>query len=157
MRQPPPSPRAPAPKILTKNSAKRRSSIRNDVESEPKQDEKKPDEKMQEEKKEDIQKPEEPKRSPPKKTDIRNSGGSSRSVGGRRGSKAPVPAVLGDAEINKPVFEICKGRTREWFDQHLDCVPQGIQASQTPDCTALTQPPSAHRRPNPNPISSPTP
>lgn len=110
-------PRAPAPKILTKNSMKRISSNRNDVESEPKQDENK----IQGEKKEDIQKPDELKRSSPMKTNSRNLGGISRSVGGRRGSKASVPAVLEDAEINKPVFEICKGRTREWLDQHLDC------------------------------------
>jgi hypothetical protein len=126
MRQPPPSPRAKAPKILTKNSMNRRSS-RNVVESEPKQEEKKPDEMIQEEKKEeDIRKPDEPKRSPPKKTNSRNLGGSNRNLGGRRGPKALVPAVLEDAEINKPVFEICKGRTREWYDSHLDCDSLGL-------------------------------
>jgi hypothetical protein len=131
MREPPPSPRSPAPKILTKNSMKRKSSNGIVVQSVPKQEEKKqeekePDEKIQEEKKEDIQKPDEPKRTPLKRTNSRSSGGSRRSVGGRRGSKAHVPAVLEDAEINKPVFEICNGRTREWFDQHIDCDSLGL-------------------------------
>jgi hypothetical protein len=91
------------------------------AESEAKQEEKKQDEKIEEEKKEDSQKPDEPKRSPPKKSSSGDLGGTSRSMGVRRGSKAQIRAVLEDAEINKPVFEICKGRTREWFDQHLDC------------------------------------